>query len=215
MKVLSVNSLWFVCSITLNALGNSFMIIANLGSAPWASAGENLAYILPLSVGVCIIMLNLFSFVLSYLMKVKFTLGIIIKSIALAFVFGILIDLFLYIQHQVYVPGEIGVRLLYLFIGLNLIAIALSIYFQSGSIHLPADYLLKAFGKLMKNYTLGNIVCTAIPLTISLLIILYRHHVLGLGLGTFLFMIGIGLLIDQYNRWIVISNNSKKEMHSA
>lgn len=172
MRSLSVSSLWFVCSITLNALGNSFMIIANLGSAPWASAGENLVYILPFSIGVCIIILNFFSFILSYLMKIKFTLAMIVKSMALTFVFGIFIDLFLYLHHIVHVPENIGIRYIYLFIGLNLIAVAVCIYFQSSSVYLPSDYLLKALGKLMNNYTLGTIFCTAIPLSISILIIL-------------------------------------------
>ncbi|RLL43810.1 hypothetical protein D8M04_12925 [Oceanobacillus piezotolerans] len=215
MRGLNENSLWFVCSITLNALGNSFMIVANLGSAPWATAGENLVHILPFSVGVCIIILNFFSFVLSYFMKVKFTLAMIIKSMALTIVFGLLIDLFIYIHQHTYVPGEMTIRYIYLIIGLNLIAVALCIYFQSSTVYLPADYLLKAFGKLMNNYTTGTILCTAIPLSISLVIILYRNDVTGLGPGTFLFMAGIGFLIDQYNRWIVIPRTSTQNMHST
>lgn len=55
-----VNLLWFVCSIMLNALGNSFMIISHLGSSPWTAAGQNLGSILPFSIGVCIIILNFF-----------------------------------------------------------------------------------------------------------------------------------------------------------
>ena len=215
MRRLSLNSLWFVCSIMLNALGNSFMIIANLGSAPWTTAGENLAFILPFSIGGCIILLNILSILLSYLMKIKFTIEMIIKSIVLTFVFGILVDLFLYIHQIVYVPGETVVRYLYLFIGLSLIAVALCIYFQSSNVYLPSDYLLKAFGKLMKNYTLGTICCTAIPLSISILIILFRQQITGLGPGTLLFMFGIGFLIDLFNRWIVIPNDSKQKMYSA
>ena len=50
MKNISTSSFWFISSIMVNALGNSFMITANLGSAPWATAGENLAFILPFSI---------------------------------------------------------------------------------------------------------------------------------------------------------------------
>lgn len=215
MRSLPVNLLWFVCSITLNALGNSFMIIANLGSAPWAAAGQNLASILPFSIGVCFIFLNFCSFILSYLMKIKFTVAMIIKSIALTFVFGILIDLFVYLHHIMYVPENIWIRCLYLLIGLNLMAVAICIYFQSSSVYLPSDYLLKAFGKLMNNYTLGTILCTSIPLSISILIMLFQHYVTGLGIGTMLYMFGIGLLIDHYNRWIVIHKVPKQNTYLA
>lgn len=199
-----LHSFWFLFSVTLNALGNSFMIISNLGSAPWTSAGENLVYVLPFSIGVCIIILHLFSLLLSYLMKMKITIEVILKSMALAVLFGIFIDLFLYIHQLLYVPEHTISRYIYLFIGLNLIAIAICVYFQASSIYLPTDFLLKAFGKLMNNYTLATIVWTIIPLSIGIIIIVYRQQISGIGPGTFLFMFGIGLMIDQYNRWIVI-----------
>lgn len=211
MKSLPVNTLWFVCSIMLNALGNSFMIIANLGSAPWAAAGENLASILPFSIGVCIIFLNFCSFMLSYIMKIKFSFSMFIKSMVLTFVFGMLIDLFVHFHHMMYVPENIWIRCLYILIGLNLMAIAISIYFQSSTVYLPSDYLLKAFGKLMNNYTLGNIICTLIPLSISLPIMIVQQHIMGLGIGTMLYLFGIGIFIDQYNRWIVIHKEVPKQ----
>ncbi|MEN1968724.1 hypothetical protein WMZ97_11705 [Lentibacillus sp. N15] len=185
------------------------MIIANLGSAPWATAAENLGSILPVSIGVWVIILNLLSFLLSYFMKIKFTLLIIIKSAFLTVLFGLLIDLFLYIHHIVYVPGNMGIRFIYLLIGLNFMAVALSIYFRVSQVHLPSDYLIKAFGKLMNNYTIGTIFCTAIPLSISVVIIVIRHDIVGLGFGTLLFMFGIGFLIDQYNHWIIIQKEAK------
>ncbi|TFJ92749.1 hypothetical protein [Lentibacillus salicampi] len=204
MSVRSLNSLWFVTAITLNALGNSFMVISNLGSAPWTSAAENLDYLLPFSIGVCLIILYFFAVLLSYFMKMKFTMGMIVKIIVLSVIFGGFIDLFLYLHQMVYVPNDIGVRYLYLFIGLNLIAIAICIYFQASSVYLPSDYLLKAFGKLMNNYTIGTMLCTAIPLSIGIGIIIYRQSIVGVGPGTLLFMFGMGFLIDLYNRWIVI-----------
>lgn len=209
MKIQFVNSFWFLFSVTLNALGNSFMIMSNLGSAPWTSAGENLVFVLPFSIGVCIIILHLFALLVSYLLKVKITLGVIIKSMALAVMFGFLIDLFMYIHQQVYVPEATAARYLYLFIGLNLIAIAVCIYFQSSSIYLPTDFLLKAFGNLLKNYTLATIVWTIIPLSIGVTISIYRQQTVGIGPGTLLFMFGLGFLIDRYNRWIIIQKTTQ------
>jgi uncharacterized membrane protein YczE len=134
----------------------------------------------------------------------KFTVGMIVKIITLSVIFGVFIDLFLYLHQMVYIPNDIGVRYLYLFIGLNLIEIAICIYFQSSSVYLPSDYLLKAFGQMMKNYTVGTILCMAIPLSIGIAIIIYRGTITGIGPGTLLFMFEMGFLIDLYNRWIVI-----------
>lgn len=214
MRSLPVNLLWFVCSITLNALGNSFMIIANLGSAPGQLLGKiwRLYYRFPLVSAL------FFEFLFVYpqlFNENKIYRGDDYQSIALTFVFGILIDLFVYLHHIMYVPENIWIRCLYLLIGLNLMAVAICIYFQSSSVYLPSDYLLKAFGKLMNNYTLGTILCTSIPLSISILIMLFQHYVTGLGIGTMLYMFGIGLLIDHYNRWIVIHKVPKQNTYLA
>ncbi|RBW69975.1 YczE/YyaS/YitT family protein [Bacillus taeanensis] len=198
-------NLWFVFSITLNALGNSFMIAANLGSAPWTSAGQNLASILPISIGICIILLNCVAFILSGLMKIKFTLATVIKSMSLAFIFGLFIDVFVYMHHIIYIPDNIWLRCLYLFIGINFVAVAVCIYFQLHAVYLPCDYLLQAFAKLKQNYTVGTIFCMSIPLSISMFIFLFQHHLTGLGVGTILFMLGLGFLIDRYNHLIVIN----------
>ncbi|WP_121613413.1 hypothetical protein [Mesobacillus foraminis] len=198
------NHLCFVGSIALNALGNSFMITANLGSPPWTAAGQNLASILPFSLGVCIIFMNLCSFVLCYMLKTELTLATIIKSMALTFVFGLLIDFFESLHHMVYIPENIWVRCVYLFIGIHLISVAVSVYFQLNSVVLPLDYLLKAFGRLMRNYTIGTIFCMAIPISICILIFAFQHDVIGLGAGTILFVFGVGMLIDLYNRWIAV-----------
>jgi len=120
-----------------------------------------------------------------------------------------------YLHHIIYIPETLWIRCLYSLIGLNLISVAISIYFQSSSIYLPSDYLIKAFGKRMKNYTVGTIICMSIPLSISILIILFQQHIIGLGISTILFVLGSGFLIDYYNRWIVINKVPQQNMHSA
>ncbi|HZH59729.1 MAG TPA: DUF6198 family protein [Metabacillus sp.] len=202
-------SLWFIFSICLNALGNSLMITANLGSTPWTSAGQNLVTILPLSVGTYIILFNVFSFGVSYLLKVRLNWQTMIKSMLLALVFGFFVDAFVFILNLLFVPENIWIRLLYLLFGLNFIAIALSIYFQLKSVYLPLDYLLQAFAKLKKNYTVGTIICMSIPISISMIIFLVQHHLTGLGIGTILFVFGVGFLIDRYIKMLVINKPSK------
>jgi hypothetical protein len=62
----------------------------------------------------------------------------------------------------------------------------------------------------VNNYTIATILWTAIPLSISLIVIIYRQNVVGIGPGTLLSMFGLGILIDLYNRWIVIRSVSSK-----
>ena len=211
MGIQRVN-LWVVLSISLNALGNSLMITANLGSSPWTSAGQNLVSIMPLSIGSAIILFNVSSFVLSYLLKVRFTLWTVVKSIVLSFVFGLFIDVFVFLLGLIFASENIWIRSLYLVIGINFIAIALSIHFQCNSVYLPLDYLLQAFAKLKKSYTVGAILCMSIPLSISTSICLFRHHVIGVGIGTILFVLGVGFLIDRYNQVIFINKPSYSSM---
>ncbi len=134
---------------------------------------------------------------------------------ALTFVFGLFIDFFEHIQHMVYIPENFWVRCLYLIVGINLIAAAVCMYFQLGSLYLPFDYLLQAFGRLLKNYTVGTIICMSIPLSLSIVIFILHHHLSGLGLGTILFVFGIGFLIDYYNRLIVIHTVTETESETG
>lgn len=180
------------------------MITANLGNAPWTSAGETLELILPFSVGVCVTLLHFFSFLLSYLMRIKLGIKLVIQSLLLAVFYGLFIDVFLHFHQMIFIPESLFIRFIYLFMGMNLIAIGICIYFQSGKVYLPTDYLLKAFGQRMKNYTFGNILFTAIPITIALAIVLYKQTFVGVGIGTVLYMFITGMLIDQYFRWIII-----------
>ncbi|MDR7073122.1 hypothetical protein [Fictibacillus barbaricus] len=131
-------------------------------------------------------------------------MSVILKSVSLAFVFGLFIDVFVHLHHLIYVPESMLFRILYMLIGINFVAIAVCIYFQLDSVYLPFDYLLQAFAKLKQSYTVGTIFCMSIPLSISILIILMQHHLKGIGIGTLLFVFGIGYLIDHYNKRIIL-----------
>ena len=58
--------LWFIGSLTINAFGNSMMILADIGSPPWTGAGQNIAAITPISIGISMIFMQLFA-LLDYL----------------------------------------------------------------------------------------------------------------------------------------------------
>lgn len=181
------------------------MIVAHLGSAPWAAASQNLAAVIPLSIGLCTVVLQLFSLLLTTLMGSRFSVGLIIKSLLLAVFFGLLIDVFVNIHHFIYTPDQIWVRGLYTLIGMNGVAAAISIYIQISRVLLPFDYLLQAFARLAKSFSLGTIICLSIPLTICTIFSFVFHQFIGLGIGTLVFILANGFLIEQYNKKIMLT----------
>jgi len=178
------------------------MIVAHLGSAPWAAASQNLAAVIPLSIGLCTIVLQLFALLLTTLMGSRFSMRLILKSLLLAVFFGLLIDVFVSLHHFIYTPDQIWVRGLYTLIGMNGVAAAISIYIQISRVLLPFDYLLQAFARLAKSFSLGTIICLSIPLAICIIFSFVFHQFIGLGIGTLVFILANGFLIDQYNKKI-------------
>ena len=202
--------LWFIGSLTLNAFGNSMMILAHIGSPPWTGAGQNIAAISPISIGISMIVVQLFALFLTYLMGTKFTLLTIIKSFMTTFIFSFLMDLFVHIYSFLYLPDVWWSRGLYAFIGINCIAAGVSLYIQLGSVLMPADYLLKTLIRITRNYALGAIISQLIPIIISIVISISQHQLMnGLGIGTIIFVILNGFFIDFYSRHIHIAQQGK------
>lgn len=202
-------NLWFIGSILLNACGNSFLIIAGLGSSPWTAAGQNLAEVLPLSIGICTILLQIFSLVLALALGSRFSIKVIVQSLALALIFGLLIDLFTNLLQYLFIPQSLALRLLYMLIGMNAIAAAIAIYVQANRILLPFDYLLQSFAKRAGSYTAGTILCLSIPLIISLIFSYVNQRLTAIGLGTLLFILFNGFLIDRYALRIRLERQQK------
>ena len=204
--------LWFICSLTLNAFGNSMMILAHIGSPPWTGAGQNLSALTPFSIGISMIIMQVFALFLTYLMGTKFTLFTIIKSFMTTFIFSLLVDLFVYMLGYLYLPDNWWIRVLYAFIGINGIAAGVSMYIQLGSVLMPADYLLRSLIRLTKNIALGSIISQLIPVMISILFSLSMHQLMnGLGIGTIFFVLLNSFFIDFYSRHIHFSKLNKQE----
>ncbi len=199
--------LWFISSLTLNAFGNSMMILAHIGSPPWTGAGQNIAAISPISIGISMIIMQLFALFLTYLMGTKLTIFTLVKSFLTTFIFSLLIDLFVYIYSYLYLPDYWWSRGLYAFIGINCIAAGVAMYIQLGSVLMPADYLLKALRRVTGNYAIGAILSQLIPIIISIIISLSQHQLMnGLGMGTIIYVLLNGFFIEFYSRHMHISN---------
>lgn len=196
--------LLYLFAILLNALGNSFMIAAHIGSAPWTSASEALAHISPLTVGLAIVALHSIALLATVLLGGRFSWWTVIASFSLVVLFGTAIDFFLSIQSQIFLPDTIPERMLYMVIGMPLISLGISLYLQIGYVLMPPDYFMKTLITRVKSTSRGATISLAIPFSIASVLSLFEQQLLGIGFGTFVFLFFNGLLIEQFQRLFVI-----------
>jgi len=190
----------YLVAILINALGNSFMIVATIGSAPWTAASEALSEVTPFSVGISVVVLHSIALLIALLLGSKFRLWTIVESFVLAVVFGLAIDVFIFLHEVLYIPTELMGRISYFLIGLPLISLGLSLYLQIGYILMPPDYLMKSLIVKFKKTSIGATVSLAIPFFLACLLSLVEQKWIGIGFGTLIFLVVNGPLIDWFQR---------------
>ncbi|VWX33230.1 YczE/YyaS/YitT family protein [Exiguobacterium oxidotolerans] len=199
----------YLFSIIINALGNSFMVTAAIGSAPWTSASEALARISPLTVGLAIVCLHIFALGSALALGSRFSWWTIILSFSLVVLFGAAIDFFLAIHQLLYVPSNLVTRSVYMIIGMPMISLGLALYLQIGFVLMPPDYLMKSLISRFKSTTIGATISLAIPFLIASVLSIVEHELIGIGVGTFVFLLLNGPLIEFFQRIFPISNRVK------
>jgi len=190
----------YIVAILINALGNSFMIIATIGSAPWTAASEALSEVSPLSVGGAVVALHTIALLIAIALGKKFGIWTIIESFLLAVLFGLAIDAFILLHEAIYIPTGWLARVCYFVVGTPLISLGLSLYLQIGYILMPPDYLMNTLITRFKKVSLGATVSLAIPFILACLLSLVEHEWIGIGVGTVIFLLINGQLIDWFQR---------------
>ncbi len=190
----------YLMAILINALGNSFMIVATVGSAPWTAASEALSEVSPFSVGTSVVVLHTIALLIALSIGSTFRLWTIVESFLLAVVFGLAIDAFMLIHEVFYIPTALIGRVSYFLIGVPLISLGLSLYLQIGYILMPPDYLMKSLIVKFKKTSIGATISLAIPFLLACLLSLFKQEWIGIGVGTLVFLIVNGPLIDWFQR---------------
>jgi uncharacterized membrane protein YczE len=162
-------------------VGIALMVEARLGVSPYDVLHQGLADLLGLSFGVVVIGLGLLVLILWIPLGQKFGIGTIINTLTV----GLIVDAFLDWFPD---PQSIGVRWVYLLIGIVLVAFGVGLYIGAGLGPGPRDGLMT--GIAAKGYPLW-LVRTGLELTA-----LVGGWFLGgdVGIGTLLFAFGIGPL---------------------
>jgi len=194
----------YLIAILINALGNSFMIVATIGSAPWTAASEALSEVTPFSIGISVVILHTIALLIALSLGSKFRLWTIAESFLLAVLFGLAIDAFIYLHETLYLPISLVERIVYFLIGVPLISLGLSLYLQIGYILMPPDYLMKSLITTFNKTSIGATISLAIPFLLACLLSLFEHEWIGIGFGTVFFLIVNGPLIDRFQRMFPI-----------
>jgi len=204
----------YLFSILINALGNSFMVTASIGSAPWTSASEAVAAISPLTVGLAIIVLHVLALIAALSLGSRFSWWTIVLSFALVVLFGAAIDFFLSIHQLIYTPQGLWMRVVYMLIGMPLISLGLALYLQIGFVLMPPDYLMKSLISRFKSTSLGATISLGIPFLIACFFSLIERELIGIGVGTFIFLLLNGPLIEWFQRLFPITARPPKRTSS-
>ena len=170
----------------------AFMVRGGLGLAPWDVLHSGVAGLLPLSLGQVVIGMSFVVLLLWIPLREKPGLGTVANSLLV----GLSADGTLALLHE---PASMPLRLLLLVGGVVLCAVATAMYIGSHFGRGPRDGLMT--GLVRRTGLSTRVVRTGIELTVVLLGWLLGGTV---GLGTLLFAVAIGPLVQPMLPWFAV-----------
>ncbi len=176
----------FFSGLYLVANGIVFTIQANLGVNPWDVLHIGLSGKTGLSIGRIIQIVGFLLVGLSFLLKVKPSIGTLLNMIFL----GLFVDIVFYLDYLPS-PDLLWLRSILFVSGVALFGFGCAIYISANLGAGPRDSLMLALGKIIP-YRLGT-VRTFMEVTAALI-----GYLLGgpLGLGTVIFALTVGIFMD-------------------
>lgn len=171
-----------ICSV-----GIYLGLVANVGLVPWDSLTMGIANIVNISYGKINIVVSLTILFVDLSLKEKIGIGTILDSLLV----GTFIDC-LYVIFPINSPNNVFVGLLYLTIGMFIIAIGTRVYMAAGLSCGPRDSLLVALGKRFPKLKIGYV-----DIGVKAILIILSLLVKGpIGIGTLYGMVMMGFCFN-------------------
>ena len=159
----------------------------SIGGTPWHTLNQGISDTIGITFGQASILVSVLVVITDLLMREPIGVGTILD----AFLVGWGTDLFLWLDPLPYQEGLLG-SLLVLFISIVLSAVSQVIYMKAGLSCGPRDALIVALGKRVRRIPIG-----AVNITLSVLVFTVGWLLGGtVGLGTFINMFGVGIVMD-------------------
>ncbi len=165
-----------VFGLAIFAAGVHFTIIAGIGLAPWDCLGMGIAKHTPLNYGMAMTSVSVIILALDLFMKEKIGFGTIIDALLT----GNFTNFF--IEHSPFKANHLWVSILFILIGLSLMALGQFFYMRAGQGCGPRDSFLIGVGKRLSKLPIGLVE------VLIFAIVLIAGYMLGgeVGLGTIL-----------------------------
>ena len=165
------------------SIGSYLTIVADIGLTPWDSLSMGISHHVPFSFGFVHVASALLIAVIDLLLKEKIGVGTLLDALLI----GTFIDIFTALV-PINLPGGIGFGIVFMVIGLLVMAVG-QVFYMSGALSCgPRDTLMVAIGKRLPKLKIGlvDILMKVVLIAIS--------FVIGgpIGIGTLIAMLGMG-----------------------
>ena len=186
-KYLLKNIIRATIGLMICSIGIYLGLVADVGLVPWDSLTMGLANLTSISYGKINISISLTILVTDIILKERVGVGTILDALLT----GTFIDI-LYIALPITKPGSIIVGLIYLTVGMFVIAFGTSVYMKAGLSCGPRDSLLVAIGKKFPKLKIGYV-----DMIIKVLLIIISIIIKGpVGIGTVYGMLMMGVCFN-------------------
>lgn len=173
-----------ILGLMICSVGIYLGLIADVGLVPWDSFTMGLANLTSIRYGIINITISLTILLIDILLKERIGIGTVFDALLT----GTFIDI-LYVILPIKSPNNIFIGLLYLTIGMFIIAFGTSVYMKAGLSCGPRDSLLVALGKRFPKLKIGY-VDIAIKIILIILSIIIKGPI-GIGTVYGMFMMGV------------------------
>ena len=164
-------------------LGVALLVVSKMGTAPWDVLHQGLASRFNIELGLVMNIVGLLVLPLWIPLRQRIGLGTILNTLEI----GLVVDL---VKPHLSTPGALGLRVLMMVLGVVLIAIGSGVYIGSGLGPGPRDGIMTGLKALGMSVRMGRTLVEITTLALGLM--------LGgtAGLGTLVFLVGIGPLVQ-------------------
>lgn len=169
------------------SIGDYLTIAANIGLTPWDSLSMAIANKTGITFGRISIVISLIIIVIDLILKEKIGLGTVLDALLV----GTFIDVFTIVLKIPY-ASNIVIALIYLSVGLLIMACGQALYMSAGLSCGPRDSLLVATSKKFPKHDIGYI-----DISMKVIIILISYLLDGpIGIGTIYSMVAMGIAMN-------------------
>lgn len=194
----------FIVSLLLNALGNAFMLKGNVGSTPWTAAFGNVSNYFNITPGTASIIISILFFIISKIIGKDFKLFQSIICLIASSSYGLVTDFYLAIIGREQ-SAFIVVNYLYAFLGVILVAMAVSFAIQANIAYLALDDFLKnlKFYICKGNIALATFASSFIAISMAVVTGLLFGEVENITVLTLLVAVFLGVIVSFFDRIFV------------